>query len=178
MEKYISNDYLAKITDFRDNKYNNWGGAVKTKVPQIYERIVKEDCKSVLDYGAGNSDFKKTVQESYPDYDFTIVEYEPSVPALNVDPAECDMTICVDVLEHIEPDKIDNVLSHIQEKTNKICFLSICVVEAHSKFSDGTNVHLLVKPIEWWIEKLKEKFEMVSVIETKFHLITWVKPKK
>ena len=178
MEKYISNEYLAKIVDFRENKYKEWGGAIKGKVPKIYQRMLDEDCKSVLDYGSGNSDFKKAIEKFYPDYNFKIVEYEPSIPALNVDPTECDMTICVDVLEHVEPDKIDNVLSHIQEKTNKICFLSICVVEAHGKFNDGTNLHVLVKPAEWWIEKLEEKFEIESVITTKFHLITWCKPKK
>jgi hypothetical protein len=177
MEKYISKEYLDKIVDFRDNKYKTWGGAVTSKVPQIYERILKEECKSVLDYGSGNSDFKNTVEKLYPDYNFEIVEYEPSIPELNVDPAKCDMTICVDVLEHIEPDKIDNVLSHIIEKTNKICFLSICVVESHGQFDDGTNLHLIVEPVEWWIKKLEEKFNMVSVLTTKFHLMTWVEPK-
>ena len=31
-----------------------------------------------------------------------------------------DMTVCVDVLEHIEPEKLDAVLDHIYQKTNKI----------------------------------------------------------
>ena len=178
MDKYISKEYLNKIVDFRENKYKTWGGAVSTKVPQIYKYIVQEDCKSVLDYGSGNSDFKKTVENLYPDYDFKIVEYEPSIPDLNVDPDVCDMTICVDVLEHVEPDKIDNVLSHIQEKTNKLCFLSICVVESYGEFNDGTNLHILVKPVEWWTEKLNEKFDTINAVSTKFHLITWVKPKQ
>jgi hypothetical protein len=178
MDKYISKEYLNKIVDFRENKYKTWGGAVSTKVPQIYKYIVQEDCKSVLDYGSGNSDFKKTVENLYPDYDFKIVEYEPSIPDLNVDPDVCDMTICVDVLEHVEPDKIDNVLSHIKEKTNKLCFLSICVVESHGKFNDGTNLHILVKPVEWWTEKLNEKFDTINAVSTKFHLMTWVKPKQ
>ena len=177
MDKYISKEYLDKIIDFRENKYKTWGGAVSSKVPQIHKYIVQEDCKSVLDYGSGNSDFKKTVKNLYPDYDFKIVEYEPSVPELNIDPEVCDMTICVDVLEHVEPDKIDNVLSHIKEKTNKLCFLSICVVESHSQFDDGTNLHILVKPVEWWIEKLKEKFDIINEVSTKFHLTTWVRPK-
>jgi hypothetical protein len=177
MGKYISKEYLNKIVDFRNNKYKTWGGAVSSKVPQIYKYIVQEDCKSVLDYGSGNSDFKKTVENLYPDHDFKIVEYEPSIPELNIDPEACDMTICVDVLEHVEPDKIDNVLSRIRDKTNKLCFLSICVVESYGQFDDGTNLHILVKPVEWWIEKLKEKFDIINEVSTKFHLTTWVKPK-
>ena len=66
--------------------------------------------KSVLDYGCGKSLLAKNLP-------FPIWEYDPAVPGKEESPRAADLVICTDVLEHIEPDKLEWVLADISRCT-------------------------------------------------------------
>lgn len=168
------------IADMVSDEYRNklewatqdmpWGGAVIGSVPRIYNYAKEHDCKSILDYGSGKSDFLNTLKELFPDHNLIINQYEPGRPELAHDPEISDMTVCVDVLEHIEPDKLDNVLDHIYNKTNKIFYFKVCLVPSHSTFEDGTNLHLIIENEEFWLDKLSKHWDTSDIISTKFHV--------
>jgi len=80
------------------------------------------------------------------------------------------MVICVDVLEHIEPDKLDNVLDHIASKTNKIFYFKVCLLPSFNSFEDGTNLHLIVEPKEFWLEKLSKYFTLEDIVSPRGHV--------
>ena len=68
-----------------------------------------------------------------------------------------EFLLCTDVLEHIEPDRIDNVLQYIQFPTKKV-YLMIDTVPR--KFlPDGRNAHLILEQPEWWDIKIKENIQ-------------------
>jgi hypothetical protein len=165
MEHLISKEYKEIITAHHANKV--WGGAVNNKIPKIHKFMLLSNSKSILDYGAGQSAFKNGLPVFNIDYKYKIHEYEPGIPGLDEDPPVCDATICFDVLEHIEPDKIDNVLQHIYDKTNNWFLADICCVPAMSCFTvkgNKENLHPLVRKPEWWIKKFtNEKWNILEL---------------
>ena len=73
------------------------------------------------------------------------------------------MVVCTDVLEHIEPELLDNVLSHMSKCMLKCGYLVISNVEALTILDDGRNAHLIIEDKEWWKTKLSEYFSVESM---------------
>ncbi len=113
-----------------------------------------------LDYGAGHGGLGKAVREKYGDK-YTITEYEPSREG-STPPEPQPYVVCIDVLEHIEPELIDNVLDDLQRVTVEYGFFTISCRLATKILKDGRNAHILVKPKEWWREKLAPRFNIIE----------------
>ena len=159
MENIISPEYKAQLAAY--TKRGHWGGAVVGKVPEIHMLMQLTDSKSILDYGSGKSDYLNQMNSYRPDLPYTIHEYEPAREEKAGDPPVSDFTICFDVLEHVEPAKVDITLTHIASKTRNFAYITICLVPAHSSFPDGTNLHLSVHPADWWLKKLEADWEIL-----------------
>jgi hypothetical protein len=71
--------------------------------------------------------------------------------------------VSLDVLEHIEPECLDDVLDDMKRCTLKGVFLSVSLVTAGKTLPDGRNAHLIVEPIEWWLPKLMARWDLMSV---------------
>jgi hypothetical protein len=67
------------------------------------------------------------------------------------------------VLEHIEPELLDNVLDDLKRCALKGVFLTINMRPAYKTLADGRNAHLIQKPIEWWLPKLMERWDIMGV---------------
>jgi 2-polyprenyl-3-methyl-5-hydroxy-6-metoxy-1,4-benzoquinol methylase len=65
-------------------------------------------------------------------------------------PEPHDIVACTDVLEHIEPDCLDDVLKDIRRCTKKVAFLLIATRPAIKVLADGRNAHLIQQPYTWW----------------------------
>ncbi len=63
------------------------------------------------------------------------------------------------MLEHIEPDCLQDVLAHIRGLTRKCCFIVVAMRPSIKLLPDGRNAHLIVQPVRWWMAKLMEHFE-------------------
>lgn len=91
-------------------------------------------------------------------------EYDPGIPDIAMLPQNAaDMLCCIDVLEHVEPDCIDDVLADIARLTGRFAFLTIHTGPAGKFLSDGRNAHLIQRPIDWWEAKLNPHFFMLYV---------------
>ena len=162
MENLISKEYKEKIVAFHTKR--GWGGPISKHIPfLIHKYMALSQANSILDYGAGSSLFKEKMDQQYPNAKFNIHEYEPGIIGKDEDPPVCDATVCLDVLEHIEPNKIDNVLQHIYDKTNKWAYVMICCIPSRKTFSDGQNLHLLIRESNWWLEKFKYEWDMFDI---------------
>jgi hypothetical protein len=64
--------------------------------------------REMLDYGCG----KRLVHQHFS-REFVVREYDPGLPACTVLPDPSHMVIYMDVLDHVEPDLLDNVLDHL-----------------------------------------------------------------
>lgn len=115
------------------------------------------DAGEVLDYGAGKGTLKRWMP-----FEFPVINYDPiTFPA---DPPICDMAACLDVMEHIEPDCLNDVLRHIRSKVRKGALFVISTRLAQKTLQDGRNAHLIVEGEDYWMPKLKEFFRYVGRI--------------
>jgi SAM-dependent methyltransferase len=62
---------------------------------------------------------------------------------------------CVNVLEHLPPEEVDNAIRNMMQAANHI-FFQIMTVPDDTKY-DGIKspLHLTVQPYEWWIKKFR-----------------------
>jgi len=138
-----------------------WHKAVK-------EIAEKNKANTILDYGCGKGSLCKRL----PDYDCR--NYDPAIERLSATPEPADLVVCTDVLEHVEPGCLDNVLADIYRCTDHIAFLVISNQTAKKNLSDGRNAHLIVESGAWWVNKIRDAgFKITGIkIETKGQLET------
>ena len=132
-------------------------GVTASKYGAIVSGLVdKLQIDHLLDYGCGsNLSLRDTLK---PKRKFTYQAYDPGVPDYAGDPVPAELVVCVDVLEHIEPDLLDDVLDHLCDLTDVVLFCTINTGPAGKVLSDGRNAHLIQQPMEWWLPRLWERF--------------------
>tara|TARA_R100001460_G_scaffold9310_1_gene22594 strand:+ start:2597 stop:3127 length:531 start_codon:yes stop_codon:yes gene_type:complete len=156
--KMISEEYAKLLEWEHANTPGEWGHTAEMYVPVIVSHC--EQFTDWLDYGAGSGGLGKTVSKLYGNK-YSITEYEPSRPN-TVAPGVHDYVVCIDVLEHVEPELIDNVLDDLQRVTGKKGYFTISCRPATKILKDGRNAHILIKPKEWWKEKLEPRFKIIE----------------
>ncbi len=163
--KTISDEYLKIQQALHNNpNYGVASLAYAGLVKKIYEQTQSQ---SISDYGAGKCNLKIGLErkgltsfEYYP-YDPAFPEYGP--------PKTGDLVCCIDVLEHIEPDFLTNVLSDLAMITKRHGFFTIATGPAQKTLVDGRNAHLIQKPTSWWLPKLVEFFEIDHLARSADH---------
>lgn len=149
----ISEQYKAQLVGLHET-VADWGTGGRKFAP-IVEKIIKDTRpKNILDYGCG----KQTLARELAKY--RIIGYDPGLPGLDDLPEPADLVVCTDVLEHIEPDCLDDVLDDLQRVTRDNLFVVVFTDLATQLLPDGRNAHLIVEPNKWWTEKLWERFDL------------------
>lgn len=69
-------------------------------------------------------------------------------------PVSAEYGYCVDVLEHIPPEKVDTVIGNILLAAQHV-FFSIALYEDACGDLIGERLHLTLQPYEWWLEKFR-----------------------
>lgn len=119
------------------------------------------DAKSLLDYGCGSHRSLLKTLELPSD---TVYEgYDPAVPIYAESPLPAELVCCIDVLEHIEPNLLNNVLDHLAELCDPFGFFTVHSGPAIKVLSDGRNAHLTQEGPDWWLPRLKQRFEVLSL---------------
>lgn len=110
------------------------------------EKVSRFGFEDILDYGCGKGNLGLGRK------------YDPAIPEFSADPEPADLVVCTDVLEHIEPECLDDVLGHIRSKTKKKAYFVIATRRAKKTLPDGRNAHLIVESSDWWLNKLKQHY--------------------
>lgn len=165
----ISNDYLRQ-NELLHQSNPNYGISGQKYVNEVVKLSKKYSTEDVLDYGCG----KGTLAAHMP---FTIKEYDPAIPGKENSPYPADILVCTDVLEHIEPDYLDSVLSDLVRCTKKIAYLTIATGPAMKTLPDGRNTHLIQQGKSWWWRHLDRFFEIEDMEDEGGIIHAWVKPK-
>lgn len=114
------------------------------------------ETRSILDYGCG----QQTLQKAIP---FPITNYDPFIEGCEEEPDVHDLVVCSDVLEHIEPSCLGDVIYHLRSKTRKMLFVDVAQHPAQKVLADGRNAHLIIEKTSWWIDRFATWFDLKSL---------------
>lgn len=144
----ISDEYRRLLQDKHAGE--RWGvdGHRHALRVETYARAI--GAEDILDYGSGSG----TLKAALAGLPVKVYEYDPGVLARSVGPKPAGLVVCTDVLEHVEPDKVDAVLGHICVLSGMGAYLTIHTGPANHTLPDGRNAHLTVQPAEWWLAKI------------------------
>ncbi len=160
-DRLITPEYRQMQKTLHENP--DYGVASQYYAPLVARVMNQFHVTQLLDYGAGKGRLGKTLMDNkLVDHGFLIQHYEPSNPDWADAPEPMEMVACIDVLEHIEPDLLDNVLDDLQRCTLSIGAFTVATEPAMKTLPDGRNAHLIVQPASWWLPKIMERFELHS----------------
>ena len=160
----ISTEYRQLLE--RTHAKMPWGVASLNEIDHIILLATRFQITHVLDYGAGQQTLARELPKLIPD--LIVNSYDPGIPAIANTPKPAPFVCCIDVLEHVEPEYIDQVLDDLQRVVDDIGYFTVAVTPATRILMDGRNAHLIVQPVEWWQEKIKLRFDIVEQKGRKF----------
>lgn len=174
----FSDEYKRQQEFLHDT--TNYGTAGQYYGPVVEQIIEKLEVTHLLDYGCGRR--MGLLKNLHPKKPLKYQGYDPCAgdPELATAPIPAQMVCCIDVLEHIEPVYLDNVLDHLASLTEVVAFMTIHTEPAMKTLPDGRNAHLTQKPMEWWAPKFFERFDVQSLQrhhDNGFWCIAYAKPR-
>jgi cyclopropane fatty-acyl-phospholipid synthase-like methyltransferase len=119
----------------------------------------------VLDYGCGKGALIKYLDNCLWPHRVKFIGYDPGTKEYDVLTEPADVVVSTDVLEHIEPECLDDVLQHIASLTLKGAYINIHTGKAKAILPDGRNAHLIQQPWDWWQAKLRTVFAKAEPIQ-------------
>ena len=158
MTQLISNEYKEQCILLHQQS-PQWGNAagdpkLHKSTAQFIRSIWEHNGKgSILDYGCGKGYVAIHL-------DVPVMEYDPGIPGKDQSPEPAALVVCLDVLEHIEPEYLEVVLKDLQRVVLKRGIFSISHNLATAILPDGRNAHLIIKDSDWWLKKLLDYFHI------------------
>jgi FkbM family methyltransferase len=139
----------------------NYGTASLQYGATVEALLRNTGARSLLDYGCGS---KRSLQQVLKLPQGTVYEgYDPAVPEYSATPLPAELVCCIDVLEHIEPALLDNVLDHLAQLCDPYGFFTVHSGPAKKVLSDGRNAHLTQQGPDWWMPRLASRFEVLTL---------------
>jgi FkbM family methyltransferase len=156
----ITEQYRAEQTALHAK--GNYGTASLQYGSTVAALLSQTGATSLLDYGCGS---KRSLLQALRLPESVVYEgYDPAVPEYSARPLPAEIVCCIDVLEHIEPEFLDNVLDHLAELCDPYGFFTIHSGPAQKVLSDGRNAHLTQQGPEWWLPRLKQRFDVLQLV--------------
>jgi len=166
----ISSEYRdlnAKL--HQENPY--YGVSAERHIPTVLKLAESLKTKNILDYGCG----KGLLGRGIP---WQIAEYDPCILGKDEPPKPADIVCCIDVLEHIEPEKLPFVLDDLRRCVRQVGYFVIHMGPAQKLLGDGRNTHLIQQGKDWWRKRLAKFFEIGTIKEVGMELHCVVGPKR
>lgn len=154
--RLISEKYRQQQTQLHQDP--NYGTASVVYAPIVAGAANLYKPTRLLDYGAGKQRLKAALEPRMAAFEY--IPYEPADPAHCAMPEPCEFVACVDVLEHIEPALLNNVLDDLKRVIEKAGVLTVSTRPAIKLLPDGRNAHLIVEPMEWWLPKIMSRWNV------------------
>jgi len=133
-----------------------YGTAGEKLAPMVNALVSEFAPKTLLDYGCGSRQSLKKGLTPMVEY----AGYDPCVEKYAGDPVPADLVVCIDVMEHIEPQFIDPTIGRLRALTKTWCFVTVHTGPAGKFLSDGRNAHIVQEPPRWWLPKFMAHFDL------------------
>ena len=156
--------YLDQLLSYRENVRPMWGNGGGPHLRRLSEFIEKNKIKTVLDYGCGHGLLLRSLVSTKKVAEKCAQFYDPGIPKYSQSPKPAELVISTDVLEHIEPECLEDVLAHIRDLTERFAYLAPHTGPAKAILPDGRNAHLIQESAEWWQDRLSSYFGEVDRI--------------
>jgi hypothetical protein len=154
-------NYKEAYSEMHQNEKYFPGFSISKHLTRIAELIAQRQPSRIMDYGSGKG-FQYLVRRVHERWGGMLPYcYDVGVRQLSTKPeGRFEFIICTDVMEHIEEEDLNDVISDILLSAAQTCtaFFSISLVPARKEFPDGRNLHVTIKPKEWW-EQVFKRFE-------------------
>ena len=123
----------------------------RSKIPDMLGGFIESiKPNSMIDFGCGKGNLVLKLKEIYPKKD--IAGFDPANPEFDIPLKHVDLILSTDVLEHIEPNLIDETLKEIANNCTHTYHLISCA-PAKLILPDGRNAHLIQETPDWWRKK-------------------------
>jgi hypothetical protein len=169
-------DYKTVYTDiFKNNINYNYPSSVSYEKAINYFKIVNNTKKieKIADVGSGRGNLIKEINKIYKDkiYSYDLECYYDTTEYNNVlfkqinlcdnsfvELEKVDFLFCLDVLEHLEENKIKNILKTFSKFSN----YSFFTIANHSDIIGGVELHLIQKNHFYWDEIINNYFTIIN----------------
>lgn len=158
--------HLHANTEYGKNATKNRKGAAADIVSRLIvdlKQTVNNRLVTVLDYGAGSGQLGNFLRDTFKGV--TVTDYDPFCP-LHKDkpePGMHDMLTCLDVMEHVEEQCVENTLKFMSERVRYGAFFIISLQDAVKTLPDGRNAHVTVKNAVWWKNQISKYFKVTEM---------------
>lgn len=168
----ISDDYRAEQRRLHENpRY----GVASIGYASLVESLLKlGKCATLSDYGAGKCNLRSALGPSFDAIEY--LPYDPAFPEYGP-PRPADLLVCIDVLEHVEPERLDQCLDELASITRRLALFTVHTGPARKTLSDGRNAHLTQEPADWWLHKLTARFDVLCLRNVRKGFFAIVCPK-
>jgi 2-polyprenyl-3-methyl-5-hydroxy-6-metoxy-1,4-benzoquinol methylase len=152
IEDVISPEYQALNRKLL-NRMPGYGNGGRRHAVAVAHFAVALSARTILDYGCGQGTLKEALMglTHWRYHGGRVYEYDPCIKSKAKRHRPKDLVVCTDVLEHVEPEKLDGVLADLRNLSLKGCYVSIATRPSNKRLPDGRNAHLIVESAEWWI---------------------------
>jgi hypothetical protein len=159
LEDVISAGYRKQLE--RLHARQPWGADGAKHADAVDAIAAQMQAVTVLDYGCGEGKLADALKDRR-----RVSGYDPGIAAKAKMPKPCDLVVCTDVLEHVEPEKLSAVLDHLYRLAARKLYAVISTRPANALLPDGRNAHLIVNDSNWWTAKLGEMGWAIERTET------------
>lgn len=162
----ITTEYQQQLVEL--HKKQKWGNQGWKALPTLLSMILQYRVKHprVLDFGAGECTLEQNAKWSLPQV--KVVSYDPGMFGINKLPeGPFDFVICTDVMEHVEPQHVEETLDYLRNVTTHATYFIIACSKAKTILPDGRNAHLTIETPQWWHYKLASRWGELERTEDK-----------
>ena len=154
----LLSDEYRKLNAELHQREPTYGTTGRRYVDIIRSLVRKHNARHILDYGCGKCDLWQALHK-----EIEVRNFDPALPGLDARPEPADVVACIDVLEHVEPEYLDNVLTDLARATLRAALITIATRPALKLLADGTNPHRILEDSRWWVSRLEQYFQVTDV---------------
>lgn len=174
----MQEDYAKLYTELHARKQKAFRGiSIKPAVPHIARLVAETKPRRLLDYGCGKG-FQYSEAKVHEAWGgMRPYLYDVGVPRFALRPnGKFHGVICTDVMEHIAEADVhavfEDIFDFIPDRRDGgvtfALFWIACRPARRKTLADGRNVHLTVKPPQWWDEQLQRYQRDGRIIEAHY----------
>ena len=161
-------DYAGAYSEIHRNPKRFPGFSIKAYVVVIAELVTQHHATTLLDFGCGKARgyFERRYHDAWGGIMPTL--YDIGVPKFSTKPTgQFGGVLNTDMLEHIDEADVPEILTELVNYVfpGGFLFLGIACRPSRKRLPDGRDVHLTVRPPEWWIAQIKAAMPKIDHTE-------------